>query len=146
MIALSYQLTGTGWAECTVSIGREHATLVASYLSDALGDLCAAVIGILRGQRETRVTFTEEPGEYRWRLTAITPERIRVEIADAVNYNGRGAVILSADCSTRSFASALLTALQHLHSTLGPDGYRKQWVEYDFPLNQMAELAKLLET
>ena len=41
-VEFSYELTGAGWAECTLRIGEQCVTVTASYLSDALGDLAAA--------------------------------------------------------------------------------------------------------
>ena len=43
-----YDLVGQGWAECTVECGGRQATVLASYLTDALDDLCAAVAALLR--------------------------------------------------------------------------------------------------
>jgi hypothetical protein len=50
-VDLHYDLTGTGWSECRVSIGDSRCDLTASYLSDALGDLAAAVEDVLRWPR-----------------------------------------------------------------------------------------------
>jgi hypothetical protein len=65
-LAFSYQLQGHGWAECRLEIDDQHATLTASYLSDALGDLASATTAALRGHPRPTASFAEEPGEYRW--------------------------------------------------------------------------------
>jgi len=47
-VEFRYQLAGTGWSECRLSIGDTRCEITASYLSDALGDLAAAVEDVLR--------------------------------------------------------------------------------------------------
>jgi len=42
-VQISYELAGTGWAECVIRINDATATVTASYLSDALDDLASAV-------------------------------------------------------------------------------------------------------
>jgi hypothetical protein len=70
-IDLHYELTGTGWSECRVVIGESRCDLTASYLSDALGDLAAAVEDVLRWPGvDARAVFVEEPGEFGWRFIA----------------------------------------------------------------------------
>jgi hypothetical protein len=64
-----YELTGTGWSECRLSIGDARCEVTASYLSDALGELASAVEDVLRWPGvDARAVFVEEPGEYRWRF------------------------------------------------------------------------------
>src|SRR5262245_12716808 len=77
-----YDLVGSGWAECRVEFGGQAATLTASYLSDALESLCAAVVALLRGEPGARAAFEEEPGEYRWNFSRISQDRIRVRILE----------------------------------------------------------------
>lgn len=63
---IDYRLSGTGWADATVSDGEASAELSASYLADALGDLLRAVVALTEGAAEARCSWAEEPGEYRW--------------------------------------------------------------------------------
>jgi hypothetical protein len=67
-VSFAYHLVGSGWAECTIAVDEQHATMTASYLSDAFGDLLGAVIRMVDGQPEATASFAEEPGEYRWRV------------------------------------------------------------------------------
>jgi hypothetical protein len=71
-----------GWAECRIRVDAAAANLTASYLSDALGDLCSAVIALLRGEAQARVSFEEEPGEYRWLFERSGPDRLRIRIRE----------------------------------------------------------------
>lgn len=65
-IEFSYRLTGAGWSTASISDGHATATLTASYLEDALGDLLEAVGVLLEGSTDARCSWEEEPGEYRW--------------------------------------------------------------------------------
>jgi hypothetical protein len=44
-----YRLVGTGWAEARIGDDVSHATVTASYISDALGDLLYAVWRLTEG-------------------------------------------------------------------------------------------------
>src|SRR5689334_2478187 len=79
MIRFEYRLTGRGWSAATISDRETTAELTASYLSDALGDLARATVGLLRGAAAVRVSWDEEPGEYRW-LLARTDEMLTLRI------------------------------------------------------------------
>lgn len=72
-VELTYELTGTGWADCRIRIDDVVATVTASYLSDALGDRASGIAALLREHPEARVSFWEEPGEYRWILEGRKP-------------------------------------------------------------------------
>jgi hypothetical protein len=70
-VEFRYDLVGVGWSECTLIIDDTHVTVTASYLSDALRDLVAAVSRVTAGLPDATASFDEEPGEYRWRLFRI---------------------------------------------------------------------------
>jgi len=42
VLTIDYQLTGSGWADCTIRPNERDYKLSASYLSDALGKLLLA--------------------------------------------------------------------------------------------------------
>ncbi len=68
-VEFSFRLTGTGWAEGRIAVGDRFAMPTASYLSDALGDLIRTVRSLLEGAEGARVSWEEEPGEYRGSLS-----------------------------------------------------------------------------
>jgi hypothetical protein len=61
-----FWVRGSGWAEAGIGNSDGHVNLTASYLSDALGDLLYAVWQCASGAPETRCSWEDEPGEYRW--------------------------------------------------------------------------------
>lgn len=147
---LSYELTGPGWATCTLRVGEQVATVTASYLSDALADLASATAAALRGHPRPSASFAEEPGEYRWLLEPRPGGRGRIRILEFPwLWSGRsdeeGAVLLDGECRLRTFAGAVVSELQRLARIHGPEGYRDQRIEHDFPAERLAELQELLE-
>lgn len=81
-MVIEYNLTGRGWAECIMEIDDRQAHITASYLSDALADLLYAVECVVRGIEDATALFIEEPGEYRWRLRRVSPDRLWVQIIE----------------------------------------------------------------
>lgn len=129
---LRYDLTGTGWADCTIAIGEATATVTASYLSDALDDLVGAVVALLCGDEQSTASFAEEPGEYRWEFARKGPDGVIIRI----RFLGAGSdnqPIFDAETRLRTLAGALLSELQRLLREYGADGYRQRWVLHDFP-------------
>jgi hypothetical protein len=149
-IMVRYNLTGSGWAECIVEIDDRQAHLTASYLSDALADLLDAVECVVRGIEDATALFIEEPGEYRWRFRRISPDRLWVQIIEfdepwKNRPDAEGKLIFDVECRLRSFAGAVLSASQQVLATHGFDGYRKQWVNRDFPIDLQAKLKASLD-
>jgi hypothetical protein len=149
-VSVIYNLTGAGWSECSIEIGDQQAHVTASYLSDALGDLLRAVVGLLRGARDATAAFAEEPGEYRWRLRCIGDGQVSVRILwfnDTFSRlpDERGSVILDAQCRLRTLTGAMLAASQHVLREHGLEGYARQWKNHEFPLEVQAELERLLD-
>jgi hypothetical protein len=149
-VTFSYELTGSGWADCTVRIGDQVAKVSASYLSDALADLASATAAALRGHPAPSASFAEEPGEYRWILEPRAEGRVRVRVLEFPELWGgkpdnEGVVLLDAECRLRTFAGAIVSELQRLEAKHGQAGYRRLWVQYDFPTERLAELQGLLK-
>ena len=143
LVAFHYELTGAGWAEAKISIGKKSTTVTASYLSDALGDLAHAAIAVLRDRRPAAAVFTEEPGEYLWVLMPRPADRLELHITFEQVPIGKS-VVLEGECSLRDFAAAVLSELERLEGKHGRDGYQELWVEYPFPAQQLEELRNLL--
>ncbi|MGL5078268.1 MAG: hypothetical protein ACRDBG_20915 [Waterburya sp.] len=149
-VSIHYNLTGRGWSECIVEIDEQQIHLTASYLSDALADLLDAVTSILRGANEATASFTEEPGEYRWRFTRLSKDRLCVCIlwfdeTWSHKLDRDGKVILEAECKLQTFARAILSASQQVLAVNGLEGYQEKWVNYEFPVRLLAKLKKALD-
>lgn len=148
-LSVSYKLTGSGWAECSLEIDGQEIVTTASYLSHALERLLQSVVYLLNGQPEATASFDEEPGEYRWRFRRVDEQRISIRILWFDKLWGRepdekGKLVFEATCRLRTFAGAVLSASQELLAEHGLEGYKLKWVEYDFPLEVQNELKQLL--
>jgi hypothetical protein len=146
---IDYKLTGAGWAECIVEANGQKASLSASYLSDALGELLRAAVNLLEGVRGNTVSFAEEPGEYRWRLIRVDSEQIHVSVLSFDKLWGNepdeaGNLVFQTVCPVREFAAAVASAAQRILDEYGVDGYREQWVNYDFPTDRLLRIQDLL--
>jgi hypothetical protein len=146
-VAVTYTLVGRGWADCTVEVDGRAAHLTASYLSDALGDLIRSMSDLLRGDAESTVSFADEPGEYRWRLKRHPPDRVALRITRLTRWGSGedGEVVLKGECRLRTLAGAVLAAAQQVIREHGEEGYLRIWVNHPFPVEQHAELKRLLE-
>lgn len=139
-----YRLIGTGWSEARVADERNHATVTASYLSDALRDLIEAVALITEGSTAARCSFEEEPGEYRWifdRRDDIVVLRI-LAFDDLWNHepDDAGTPVFQTRQPALRIARTVLSAAQRLLDETGKDAYLEQWVEHPFPNHTVARL------
>lgn len=149
-VEFRYDLVGVGWSECTLIINDAHVTVTASYLSDALRELIAAVCRVIAGLPDATASFDEEPGEYRWRLYRIDEETIRVLILEfdelwSNKPDSDGRSIFDSQCRLRTFAGAVYDGCKRLLAKYGNDGYREKWHDHDFPETEFRELKCLLD-
>lgn len=148
-VEFHYELAGKGWSECRLRIGESSCAVTASYLSDALGDLAAAIEDILRGYTNAQAAFAEEPGEYRWRLLSVGRDRVRVRLIEHPEWGGRndesGKVIFDAECGRRALGFAVVAELRRLLGAHGAKGYREKWVNHEFPTERLRAIEALLQ-
>ena len=147
-VRLAYRLTGAGWSEGSLSIGKASASFTASYLSDAFGRLVAAVADIQEGKACARFSFDEEPGEFRW-LLSRAGDRLTVRLLGFDELWGSepdelGRVLLDADTSSQHLALAVKHVADELLELHGLDGYHDLWVEAPFPLDAYDRLCRTL--
>lgn len=147
-VTFRYRLTGAGWSAAHISDGINAADLSASYLDDALGDLTAAVVLLMQGADEQTVSWAEEPGEYRWNLER-RDQRLYITIRWFDELWGHqpdaaGKVVFAAQCPLEEFAAEMRDELAQILSTYGLAGYKENWIEHDFPLDEYEKLKELI--
>jgi hypothetical protein len=145
-IRLRYDLIGPGWAGCVVEMNGQTATVSASYLSDALDELCRATVEVLIGWPRSEAAFQEEPGEYRWLFDRVGEHDLRIRLIDGVTAreNPSEAVLIDSECRAKEFAGALVAELCRLLEVYGEEGYLENWVRFPFPSHRVAQLRALL--
>lgn len=147
-ISLHYDLVGTGWSECRLTIGDKSVQVTASYLSDALDSLCTAVLAIANGKEKEYARFDEEPGEYRWFFERQDVDNVRICILQFEDVwsdlpDDAGKTIFDAVCTVTELVQAVVLALEYLYKTYGKKGYREKWIEHPFPSKLFATLQTL---
>lgn len=152
---IHYRLDGHGWATCDVSIGEKKVTVTASYLSDALGQLAAGTLMLRLGAPSVRISFDEEPGEFRWgfdwhRLPDGSVNHLRVRIWMFNDWqtflpDDRGEVLLDEIVAQEVLYLEVLRTLDDVLVTYGEAGYKDQWDLYAFPKAIHDELRRLFK-
>jgi hypothetical protein len=152
MFKFDYRLTGPGWSEAKVADEHRHATLSASYLSDALRSLLEAVALIVEGHTDARCSWDEEPGEFRWifrRADDIDLVELKILMfpqlcGDAPD--GDGEEVFRTTQSALRFGRVVLAEAQRLCDEHGEEGYAEQWIEHPFPGDALARLRRAIAT
>lgn len=106
-----------GWV-ATLSDGVQEAIITASDIpSEPLLPLLWAVRLLLLGTSDTRCSWWEEPGEYRW-LFSRQDEKVRIHILwfkDIAGWSDeKGKTVLRMECDLLAFAKRLLQQLNQL--------------------------------
>jgi hypothetical protein len=139
-VEFRFALTGVGWAEGRLSDGSQHVRLTASYLTDALGDLLAAVESLLSGAPHAAATWEAEPAQFRWLVDRAgggvgRDVHVRVVPARSTAYRD-GEPIFETVCSLEDLARAVASEADAVLGALGEDGYRARW-RRPFPLDRL---------
>ncbi len=148
LVELQFTLTGVGWVAGHVQVGDVNAEFSASYLSNALGGLVGATVKLLQGAASERVSFDEEPGEYRWVL-ARDQQQLHLQLLWFDELWGglpddKGVVRMTALVELSAWASAVKRCCDRLLAEHGLDGYHDKWVEAPFPLEGYLALSTRL--
>jgi hypothetical protein len=148
-VQFAYRLTGAGWSEARLTVGGASTPLSASYLDDALGDLIRAAIELPGAQSTVRVSWAEEPGEFRWVLDRAGDQlAVRVLWFDSLwgpDADDMGKVLLNASCPLVAFQGAIAAGAREVLDEWGEDGYQARWIEHDFPTAALLQLEASLE-
>jgi hypothetical protein len=145
----NFELVGTGWAAATISDGAATSTITASYLGDAHGDLLLAIWVLLEGDPASRCSWWEEPGEYRW-LFARDVDQVTLTVLAFDELWGHepdiaGRSVFTTTRPLRGVAMAVAGAAEAVLSLYGTDGYRRKWVDKDFPSDTLAAILAALD-
>src|SRR5260370_33483703 len=143
---LHYGLEDAGWATVTLESADQRVEMAASYLHDSLRDLASAARALVGGAAEVRVVFMDEPGEHELIMRRASATAVDVEILWHGHLEswkmegGQGKRKLLGSTSVADVRGQILSELKHLLHENGEAGYRRKWVEHDFPVAEMREL------
>ncbi len=147
-VSFTYTLRGAGWARGELVIGDTSINILASYLTDALGDLVRAAAALSQGAIAVAVPWVEEPGSNEWSFEQ-TASAVRVRVNHHESLTPRrdtdsGEPRFDASCSTRDLCLAIADGAQRVLDELDLDGYRARWKPHPFPTEPLAALKSLL--
>ena len=135
-IELSYRLVGTGWSEASLTLGDREVRLTASYISDALGDLLEAVRRLSEVAEVVRVSWEEEPGEYRW-LLQREGSGVDIRILTFGDFEDHeaddmGQEMIQGRVTLDALVRVVAAAARDVLETHGESGYKERWDQHPF--------------
>lgn len=145
-----------GWSECQLTAGGSTIKVSASYLSDALGQLATATVLLLQGAPSARVSFDEEPGEYRWGIDWHHDAQKQGEVFFRVRVwffkemwgrhlpDEAGQLLLDEVVTQSAFYRGVRQMLNAVLDEYGLNGYRKRW-GHPFPSQASGLLSAILD-
>jgi len=148
-VKFSFKLTGLGWGEATIADGQTSAVIPASYLTDVLIEVLAAVWSLLEGALDARCSWELEPGEYRWLFTRDDDQATLRVLGFPYNSweNGpdeAGKVVFDFRGPLSELASAFADGVDSVLKEYGEDGYNEKWHEHAFPSQALSDVKALL--
>lgn len=140
-LRLSWNLSGRGWADCTVADHEAEAVITASYITMAPEDLMTAVVRLLVGEGEARAQFEAEPTAFRW-IFYREGETVWIqllELPDANRHDRAGTEIWTSWQTLDNVARAVIRCFDDVARTHGESGYHAKW-GYPFPRCELEAL------
>jgi hypothetical protein len=127
------QLSGRGWADAFLENDQQHLKADISYLSDGIGEMADAAVAILKGERSTKFSFQDEPGEHVFVLTRGKDDQLNIQVFENFKtFEGRlKNSVLKIDCAVLDFVGQVFSSLAAMQRNEG-DAYKERW-GYDFP-------------
>jgi len=129
---LLYEVEDHGWANATIKARGEACHIDGiSYLSDALYDLCDAVLRLLKGGADEQCAFEHEPGRSKLRFVRagndvnVAVYQFERELRDEPWENG--IVAFEASVALPRLKSQLLAACDRIIEDKGLAGYEEAW-------------------
>lgn len=136
-----------GWLPMTLELeDGETLAFDLSYLPyDFIGELVAALAGVLDGPGERVARMCEEPTEHEWRFRAFDASAVTFEIVTFHDGRGRkGEVVARAWGSPRDVVLPLWRGLRELASRAQAEGWHSQW-STPFPFQALDRLTERVE-
>ncbi|MFJ3694910.1 hypothetical protein ACIPW9_12445 [Streptomyces sp. NPDC090052] len=138
-LQFTWELSGSGWATYQIADSTSARKDTVSYCTNALSDLLYAVAGLYETDAAQRVSFDLEPVEVRWRLrrheasVEITISQFP-DVSESWNApDDQGIPCWSSTQPRSSLGHVVTEAAETVLRLHGEAGYRKRWVQHDFP-------------
>ena len=157
VLKIDYELTGTGWARCTVRPARRNFTFSVSYDSDALKCLVVAAIAMLGDTDRIAFYFDGRYSCWYWNIDQNSSTELTINISEitpevklhksetedeTLSMEDSVKLVVEFKCKALSFAQVVHDAAANLKKTHGLKGYKELWANHDFPSYELQLLAK----
>jgi hypothetical protein len=136
-----------GWLPTTLEIDDGGALVfdVSHIPYDFVGELVAALAGVLDRPGEYVARICEEPTEHDWRFRASDGSAVAFEVVTYADGRGRkGEVVGKVWGTPLEVVLPLWRGLRELSSRAGAEGYRKHW-SAPFPFDALDRLTERVE-
>jgi hypothetical protein len=140
-LRLGWNLSGRGWADCTVADHEAETVITASYITMAPEELIAAVTRLLAGEGEARAQFEAEPTAFRW-IFYREGEAVWIrllQVPDADRHDRAGTEIWTSWQTVDNVARAVIRCFDNVARTYGESGYHGKWC-HPFPRAELEAL------
>lgn len=140
-----YELSGHGWAKGFIELHSQKCEFNPSYLTDAFGDLLQGLLDLINGENRTTFLWDEEPRGLQWTLILHDNHTLSLTITEFMDTfvdldEQEGKVVVDTTCHFPDFIKMVINEADHLLKKYGIVGYRKSWIEHDFPLSNYLQL------
>ena len=101
-----------GWLHCGLTVRDASVLHSVAGWHDGLAELIRAVIALFGRSTEGTAAFQEEPGEFRWRITRLTSNRVRVRVVQFNDWaqdwpDTKGKLLFDQPCGLMALATAI---------------------------------------
>ncbi|MBN2508897.1 MAG: hypothetical protein JXB03_01430 [Spirochaetales bacterium] len=147
-MTFKYDMLQTGWGRAEITSGTTAAVFEPSYVSDPYGDMIRAVCSIVpeltpaqEHHTQARVSWHMEPVETVIDLLYTAPDiRISITQFDSSESQIKKSIILNDCLSADEFIGELVDAGRRMLVKYGLIGYRRNAVNFEFPLSAFLKL------
>jgi hypothetical protein len=133
-----------GWVRARFEIGSARAELTGSYLRDGPGDLLLGLCVLRASPGTVRVTWAEEPGEFRWVFHRVGDDvTTRILWFDDWPTDLRdddGTEVLVATCGVGTLIRGITAGTSRLLRDTDEEAYARRW-GHSFPAGALADLS-----
>lgn len=135
-----------GWLVTTLELDDGPLTFDVSYIPyDFVGELVAALSGVLDGPGEYVARICEEPAEHDWRFRSFDPSAVVFEVVTYPGGRGdRGEVAAKVWGTPLDVVLPLWRGLRELSGRARAEGYRSHW-SAPFPSDALDRLTERVE-
>ncbi len=146
-----YELTAPGTARLLFIYDGVEKVIPALNFSNPLLDLTESAIQLNKATLETSIAFMDETEEHVLHLVPDEEDFLEFEVRWHEQWASWGKisaddykVVLTGKTTVATFCLEVLAILTDIFKNMGPQQYRKQWLEDEFPENEYKVLHNLM--